>query len=270
MEYALPSEMGLGSYGWKCIDIFACCNCELYQQQRCRCLWALSMVLGKRTLNTGVCSLHCSLVHSSLWPHQTVGLVTNKHDQTACSRLRYVRGVVGWGLFTSAACRFESVAPPNTKRYFYADCCGVNNSTVLLLRLHFVFQTRGRRPYIPRFSFKTNRRAAGWLVYWWGGGWTLCQLLLCGEADTSTCGSQDLVRSQQCQSEPNAKCNADKGQHWQNGLWICSEGVFEIMNRIQYDSDVSPQGGSSVHFYSFVQPCVMHMWVLPVLWWEAK
>lgn len=137
---------------------------------------SLSSVHGAGQENTEHWGLFTSLftVHSSLWPHQTVGLVTNKHDQTSCSQLRYVRGVVGWGLFTAAACRFESVAPPNTKRYFYADCCGVNNSTVLLLRLHFVFQTRGRRPYIPRFSFKTNRRAAGWLVYWWGGGWTLC------------------------------------------------------------------------------------------------
>lgn len=102
----------------------------------------------------------------------------------------------GWGPFTSAACRFESVAPPNTKRYFYADCCGVNNSTVLSLRLHFVFQAQRRRPYIPRFSFKTNRGEPQVGLFTGEAGAESCVVLLCGEADTSTCGSQDLVRSQ--------------------------------------------------------------------------
>lgn len=194
MEYALPSEMGLGSFGWKCIDIFACCNCDLYQQQRRRCLWALSMVLGSRTLGFVHFTVHwsirvCSPTKQLEW--QPRNMTRQRAVGSDMSGVWW-----GWGPFTSAACRFESVAPPNTKRYFYADCCGVNNSTVLSLRLHFVFQAQRRRPYIPRFSFKTNRGEPQVGLFTGEAGAESCVVLLCGEADTSTCGSQDLVRSQ--------------------------------------------------------------------------
>lgn len=154
---------------------------------------------------------------------------------------------------------------------FFADCCGVNNSTVLLLRLHVVCQALRRRPYIPRFlSQNKPRRAAGWLVYWWAG----LKAVLCSSVEKLTPQHVALeiwseASSVRASQMPNAMLT--KGQHWQNVLlWICSEDVFQTMNRIQYDSDVSPPGGSIVHLCSFVQPCVMHMWVSPVSCREGK
>lgn len=70
-----------------------------------------------------------------------------------------------------------------------------------------------------------------------------------------------------------AKCQT---QCWQRATLAkcvvvnCHEGVFQIMNRIQYDSDVNPGGCSSVQFCSFVRPCVTQMWVLTLGWREAK
>lgn len=129
----------------------------------------------------------------------------------------------------------------------------------------------GLRGDVPTFhgsSLKTNRGpAAGWLVYWFLPG---LKAVLCSFVEKLTpqhvaleiWSQASRVRASQM---PNAMLT--KGQHWQNVLlWICSEDVFQTMNRIQYDSDVSPPGGSIVHLHSFCTTmCDAHVSVASVM-----
>lgn len=141
----------------------------------------------------------------------------------------------------------------------------MNNSRVSLLKFHFVFRLRDVVPTFHACFSKQTQARSQVRLFTASARWKLPRASLW----KSWRLNMWLWRSGQKPAVfERAKCQT---QCWQRATLArcvvvnCHEGVFQITNRIQCDSDVNPWGRSSLPFCSFVQPCVAHMSVNSVL-----